>query len=592
MRIICLIFCLLIVALLPAQTETSWPPAAVDVLAAGSISRSAQRDLARALRKASDSTQVQELSENWCKAQVTNGYLECWVEGWEWKGERLTVSIFSGPRYFHRSVQLEGLNALYLQKAGLDRLVKKQAAVDWEGLENRLAQVADQFQQEGYPFAAFDDLQLSYTAKGADSILTDISYRFSAGPVITIDSIRIQGNPREQDRFIHDLTRLYPGDVYQQRLIDDIPRLLNNSIYYRNVPAPKVVFTAYNTAHLNIKLEKAQTSKFDVLLGILPPASATQSDQSVQITGTVDVLLVSPFRQGEILQFKFDKLTSTSQQTQLRLQLPYLLRTPLRLEGDFNLLKQEEDFLNLNVQLGGRYAFSPTLSATFAYQLRNSRLLGEAVADTTSLDQIDGNRQSGSVGFLFDNLDYRLNPSKGVFAQVNLGLGQRTIRENPQLLLRNPEIYEDVIRNQPTREIQLDLQWFKSLWPRHVLHLRNRTYYLGMNQYFRNDQLQVGGAKSLRGFNENAFFTDFFSQFTAEYRLQLERNSFLFFFGDYAYLQNRVSNQILRPTGLGLGMNYGTKAGIISISYAVGRTAELAFNPGRGRIHVGLVNQF
>ena len=122
--------------------------------------------------------------------------------------------------------------------------------------------------------------------------------------------------------------------------------------------------------------------------------------------------------------------------------------------------------------------------------------------------------------------------------------------------------------------------------------MANHSYWLGLNNYFRNDQLQVGGSRSIRGFNELEFFTDFYTFFTAEYRLQLERDSYIFLFGDYAYMEDHFSQSITRPVGVGLGMNYGTKAGIISISYAIGRTRDIAFAPSRGKVHIGLINQF
>ena len=146
----------------------------------------------------------------------------------------------------------------------------------------------------------------------------------------------------------------------------------------------------------------------------------------------MDVVLVSPARQGELVQIKYDKLTSTSQQLKLGLMLPYLLRTPLRMEGNFELLKQADDFLNLNTQASAWYAFNPFLSAKFYYQGRSSRLLDSALVDTSGLQlsQLDGSRNVAGIGFLYENLDYRWNPGKGISASLEVGIGQRTIRKN------------------------------------------------------------------------------------------------------------------------------------------------------------------
>ncbi|MCB0837887.1 MAG: BamA/TamA family outer membrane protein, partial [Bacteroidetes bacterium] len=223
-----------------------------------------------------------------------------------------------------------------------------------------------------------------------------------------------------------------------------------------------------------------------------------------------------------------------------------------------------------------------------------SRLLDSAFRDTSTMNfsQLDGNRRLFGLGLVYENLDYKLNPGKGWSAFVDVGVGRRMIREN--FLLKNafPEVYQDLNLRQPVNEINMEVNWYKTLFPRNVIHLANRTYWLGMENYLRNDQLQVGGSRSIRGFNENEFFTDFYSFFTAEYRFQLERDSYLFLFGDYAYLENNETGTIDYPMGVGFGMNYGTKAGIISLVYAIGRSKEIPFQPARGKIHIGFINQF
>jgi translocation and assembly module TamA len=548
--------------------------------------------LARSLRKVKDSAQAVSLLNNWALDLAENGYLQAQWQDLVYERGALRVTLDPGPYYQLESLLLTGLPEAFWEQTALDRLVKGKETFSWQGLQTKLDLCTQLFQNEGYPFARFDQLSLEYLSRGIDTVALDIAYQFDPGPLITVDSIYIKGNPREKDRFIYALTRFFPGDPYNQKRIDEIPRILNNSIYYEQVKSPEISFTAYETAQMTLEMARKKAGKFDILLGILPPQnSQIAGSQRLQFTGTVDILLVSPLKQGEVIQLKYDKLTSTSQQTEVNLLLPFLFRTPLRLEAEANLLKQEEDFLNINAQTSGSYAFSPFLSARFYYRLRDTRLIGAALNDTTLLDfdQLDGNRQLFGVGFAYQNLDYRFNPSEGWDAHLEIGLGRKEVRENVRL---RPEVYDDVTLSQSTQEIDLRLKWYYSPVPRHVIHLGNHTYWLGMDQILRNDQLQVGGARSIRGFNENAFFTDFYSFFTAEYRLQLERNSFLFGFADYAWLRDRAQDQLLHPFGFGIGMNYGTQAGIVSISYAIGRVEGTALQPTRGRIHIGLVNQF
>lgn len=544
-----------------------------------------RQQLSRSLARISDPVGRAAWLESWLQDRRAEGWLE-----YQAQLDTQTHHLFldPGPYYRYDSLLLRGLSPLYAQKSGLERLYRKGGPLNWTRLERHLAQCLDLYQQEGYPFAAFRDLELRYRPQGADTLRTTVAYTFDPGPLIRIDSIRLTGNFREEARFVYALMRLAPGDVYQEKRIADIPRVLNNSIYFQQVPAAEVTFTPQQTAVLQVPLTRRRAGKLDVLLGLLPPS---EESQRLQVTGTMDILLVSPFRQGEWISFQYNKLTSTSLQTKMQVVLPYLLGTPVRVEGELELLKQEEAFLNLDYQASLLYAFSPFLSARFFFRERSSRLLDSTLADTSRLqpEQLDGNRRMGGVGFEYEQLDYRYNPSRGFAARAQLGLGQQAIRTNVRL----PEaVYADLPRSQIARELRLEVRWFQPLWPRHVLHLANRTYWLDMDYYFRNEQWQLGGARSIRGFNENSFFADFYSFFTLEYRFQLERDSYIFAFGDAAYLEDRVEDRITRPTGFGLGMNYGTKAGIVSIIYAIGRTADIPLEPARGKIHIGLINQF
>lgn len=582
-RVLCVsvLLCILFLAFYPRLFAQN-----IQVL--GLSSKGETKTLEREWRNLSDSIALRQSAERQVEMFQQQGFLEARLANLSRSGRAWVVQFWEGPLYLYQQITLEGLSPLYLQKTGLDRLEKKHASVNWDDFESRLRSCLELFQEEGYPFASFQELAVAYEKAKDDSIWTQIHYAFDSGPLTHIDSIVIEGNHRERDPFIHSLIRLKPGDIYDHRTITAIPNILNNSIYYQKVPAAKVGFHPDRGAKVMLNLERKRAGKFDLLIGLQPPQDNTQR---LGFTGTMDIVLVSPLRQGELLEFRFDRITAGTQQTEARLVLPYILRTPLKAEGRFELQKQEEDFLNLDTEAALLYTINPFLSARFSFRNRSSRVLDSTLRDTNrvSADQLDGNRQLFGAGIVYEKVDYRNNPSKGVEANVSLALGRRTIIDNRFL---PKEVYENRDLEQAIQEVELSFKWYKQLFPRQILHLANHTYWLGMNDYLRTDQLQVGGSQSIRGFNENAFFTNFYSFFTAEYRFQLERDSYLFLFGDYAYLEDQVEASIQYPMGVGLGMNYGTKAGIISIVYAVGRTADIPFQPSRGRIHIGLINQF
>ena len=328
-----------------------------------------------------------------------------------------------------------------------------------------------------------------------------------------------------------------------------------------------------------------------MLLGVLPPR---EGETQVRFTGLADFQLVSPFfKSGELVSFNYNKLVGSSQKLHIDYTHPHILGTPFMVQGELDILKQDTTFLTRFFRFSGYYALTSTLSIKAYLKNRNSSLLSTEPYENDSVNVppvLDGVDNTYGIGFLIDTRDNRLNPTRGMFVRADFGIGRKTIRKNPKL---HENLYSGIELNLPKREADFQIGWFQQTLPRQVVYIGNRTYWLDQRAYFENDLLQVGGSKVLRGFNENQFFTSFFSMMTLEYRLILERNSYLFAFGDMAYMENAVEPQsIFRPFGTGIGMVYETKAGLVSITYAVGQVQDIPFQPARGRIHIGLVNQF
>lgn len=111
---------------------------------------------------------------------------------------------------------------------------------------------------------------------------------------------------------------------------------------------------------------------------------------------------------------------------------------------------------------------------------------------------------------------------------------------------------------------------------------------------FQNELFRIGGLKSLRGFDEESIHATGFAIFTLEYRYLLEENSYLYLFGEGAYVEN-VSRNISEydtPYGFGAGISFQIKAGIFSLSYALGSQKQNPIDVKGGKVHFGIVNYF
>lgn len=114
------------------------------------------------------------------------------------------------------------------------------------------------------------------------------------------------------------------------------------------------------------------------------------------------------------------------------------------------------------------------------------------------------------------------------------------------------------------------------------------------DRLFTNELFRIGGLKSLRGFDEESIYASTFSIGKIEYRFLLEQNSFLFAFINGAYYENKSRNFNLKdtPFGFGAGMNFETRIGIMSISYALGKQFSNPVYFRNAKVHFGIVNYF
>ena len=98
----------------------------------------------------------------------------------------------------------------------------------------------------------------------------------------------------------------------------------------------------------------------------------------------------------------------------------------------------------------------------------------------------------------------------------------------------------------------------------------------------------------LRGFDEDAIYSPFYSLFTLEYHFLLSKNTYFYTFGDMALVEDaRFNNGTLdTPFGFGIGAALETKGGIFSLSYALGKQFDNKIELRNGKIHFGYINLF
>ena len=110
----------------------------------------------------------------------------------------------------------------------------------------------------------------------------------------------------------------------------------------------------------------------------------------------------------------------------------------------------------------------------------------------------------------------------------------------------------------------------------------------------RNELYRIGGFSDFRGFNEQSIYASTYSILTLEWRLLLERNSYLNVFWNKAYVEDRSGSSTTydQPMGFGAGFSFETKAGIFALSYALGQQLGNPIEFSQAKIHFGYMARF
>src|SRR6185369_1765700 len=94
----------------------------------------------------------------------------------------------------------------------------------------------------------------------------------------------------------------------------------------------------------------------------------------------------------------------------------------------------------------------------------------------------------------------------------------------------------------------------------------------GNSTIFKNELFRIGGLKTLRGFNEKSIFASTYVIPTIEYRFLFAQNSNLLLFAEGAWYENTGNGNYVTdiPVSVGAGVNFETKAGILTLNYGLG----------------------
>lgn len=448
-----------------------------------------------------------------------------------------------------------------------------------EQLINHVQNFLDHLENQGYPFSEIkiDSLRIS------DSRKIESFISVNTGPLVTINSIKINGNKTTRKSVILREIRIDPGETYIQAKVSKIPRRLLKLGYFREVNEPQITLNSQGKGELVINVEEGNMNNVDGVVGYNPP---NQNNEKGYFTGLIDISLANLMGTGRQIDAFWEKKDQKSQQLKFRYLEPWILGQPLHIGGSFQQLVQDTSFIKRNWTFDLNYDFSENV-VLFTN-------IGREQISPDSLGKIIWNLPESrslliNLGLRYDTRNDLINPSTGIFYQTTVEFSRKKIAEQTIVNENEAQPRSSFDRKRLTMDMEVLLPLFK--WQVLSLALHGRQIASDEPEIPVSDLFRFGGSRSLRGFREDELWGDKIAWFNAEYRYLLAQYSRAFIFIDGGYHSRSTlasGKENSYKFGYGIGFRIDTRLGLIGLDYGLAEGRSLS----NGLVHVRLVNKF
>ncbi len=507
------------------------------------------------------------------------------------------VSLFLGDAYKWSRVRTAEKDAPLLEAIHFP-LAK--SAMDFSTLDTWQKRILDYMEEHGHPFGKtyLDSIQID--REDVTALL-----RIEQGPLYKIDSIQVVGDAKVNTEFLQKYLQLPNGTMYSKSKLAGISKKLAELSYVEEEKPSDLTMLATGSV-LNLYLKARRSSQINALVGFLPNSDPTGVNRKLLLTVDANVLLRNSLGAGETLGLVWQQLQKGSPRLNLLYEQPYIFHSAFGAQFSLDMYKRDSIFLNINMNLGATYKLGEKKTAAVFLQRRSTIVNGinaAAIMQSRQLPQeADVSSLNLGVGYEYNNTDYRFNPRRGTQLVLTTTAGTKKLKKNNLILeLKDPSdpsfkfesLYDTVKLSAYQFRVNLSGAQFVPLGRQTTLKLAGNTGIYQSPSIYRNELFQIGGNRLLRGFNEESQFVSQYAVGTLEFRLLTGLNSNFFGFVDGGWgkypLENVQSHTYLST---GAGLSFQPKAGLINVTWAIGKRDDADFNLRQSKIHIGFVSFF
>ena len=407
------------------------------------------------------------------------------------------------------------------------------------------------YENRGYPFCELrPDVQF-----GEVGALMQVDVL--PGPFVRIDTVQFEGNKVTQTDVLMRHLPFVLGEAYDQRKVDNFVARLRRLAFLEDVETPTIELIGEQMV-LVIGVREARNARIEGGIGVAQGVGGAGQ----VLTGAIDLEVLNfagGGREGRALWSRRGVDHST---LFVHYREPWILKSPVSGWAEISMTARRGYVTN-------RFGSGIDLSVGKEGRVFGGLIHNRVLPDSAGLGEFEAESMwAFEAGLEIDRRDDRWNPTRGWRAKVLGEVGQAT-------------------RGNTRRRWAMDGQVFWPLGRRATLALRGRGLWVSQaNGVPETAWIRVGGAQSLRGYQEEAFWGTRAGWANVEWRLLLGRRARMFAFVDAGGIGGGTSPTW--PVAYGVGLLADARMGVVGVDYGLARGEGL----GRGMVHVRMIGAF
>ena len=506
----------------------------------------------------------------------------------------IMVKIVEGRQIRIGTLRLTG-NQRFSEDEIRDELGLKRGKLFTEAALTRgIARLQTLYSEYGYPKVEIEpkDIELSQ-----ETASVDFQLHIREGSQIQIGEVKVSGLQKTKTEVVLREIPVKPNQRFDQRNIDTSYRRLRNLGYFYQIN-PNVLEAGETADRINFhaQVTEAKTGRLSGVIGYAPPDS--EVDAAPQLTGVLEASETNLLGTGR--QFNFYWKSGLLRIFRLSYAEPWIFGKPVTIGIEYGQLKQQrldrEQFTGFPPNDDGIVSEerSSSISAitnfgrvfegamTLGYKQINVPNTGlpptvvtplevqsSIATPSTELQPYSGTKYSLTFRLTRDTRDYFLNPTRGRRDSIAFEVSRSDFR---------------------LRKAWLSLQQYLPTWRKQTVAVElHGAAAWGVN-IPPTELFYLGGATTLRGYDEDWFSGPRRVYANIEYRYLVGPDSQIFVFTDLGAVTLIETPSVFDRlrAGYGFGARLESRGGILRLNYGLAAGDSLL----RGKIHVSLGASF